>query len=159
MGVIVLLEHLILKDLKITLFETQKNKMLFSDFTTRYPKANLNKFSFVADPFGGYIKWKVNNTTIMSDDDPSGETWTANLSNKLKLSLWEDLGLNATVKKSSFPKSLTLTTKIYPIPGVRFNEFANDATKMLTELDIYVSDTKKFTANMRNIFKITSCNI
>ena len=39
----------------------------------RYPNANLDKFSFVNDSFGGYIKWKVNGTTIMSDDDPSGK--------------------------------------------------------------------------------------
>ena len=127
--------------------------MLLDDFKTRYPKANLEKFTFVNDSFGGYIKWKVNGTTIMSDDDPSGKTWTENLSNNLKTLLWEDLGVENKVKVSSFPKSLTFTKQTYPIPGVKFNEFANDVTMMLTNLDIYVSEKDHFTAAMTNVFK------
>ena len=127
--------------------------MLLDDFKNLYPNANLNKFTFVNDSFGGYIEWKVNGTTVMSDDDPSGKTWTTNLSNDLKTLLWEDLGLENKVKASSFPKSLRFTKEKYSIPGVKFDEFAGDVTKMLTELEIYVTDKKKFTANMRNIFK------
>ena len=61
----------------------------------------------------------------MSDDDPSGKTWTENLSNNLKNLLWEDLGEENKVIKSSFPKSLTFTKQTYPIPGVKFNQFAD----------------------------------
>ena len=127
--------------------------MLLVDFKARYPNANLDKFTFVNDLFGGYIKWKVNGTTIMSDDDPTGKTWTENLSNNLRTLLWKDLGLENKVKVSSFPKSLTRTSQSYPIPAIEFNDFTPDVTKTLTFLDIYVSNTKKFTANMRNIFK------
>ena len=85
--------------------------MLFGDFRNRYPKANLTKFNYVHDLYGGYIKWKVNGTTIMSDDDPTGKTWTDDLPDNLKTLLWKDLGLENKVKVSSFPKSLTFTNK------------------------------------------------
>ena len=130
----------------------QRIRCYFSDFSNRYPKANISKFSYVHDLYGGYIKWKVNGTTIMSDDDPSGKTWTSNLSNDLKTLLWQDLGLSKSNNLSSFPKSLTMTTQIYPIPAINFDDFTSNITKMLAELDIYISDTKKFTAKMRNIF-------
>ena len=127
--------------------------MLFGDFKNRYPKANLEKFTFVNDSFGGYVKWKVNGTTIMSDDDPSGETWTENLSNNLKALLWKDLGIENKLKMSSFPKSLSITNQSYPIPGVSFDQYTNDVTKMLIFLNIYVSEKDSFTAPMKNIFK------
>ena len=127
--------------------------MLLDDFKTRYPKANLEKFTFVNDSFGGYIEWKVNGTTIMSNDDPSGKTWTENLSNNLKTLLWEDLGVENKVKVSSFPQSLKFTNQTYPIPGVKFNEFADNVTMMLTNLSIYVSEKDYFTSAMKNIFK------
>ena len=57
-----------------------KNKMLLNDFRNKYPKADTGQFIVVADPYGGYIKWKVNGTTIMSYDDPTGKTWTDDLS-------------------------------------------------------------------------------
>ena len=57
-------------------------------------KLSLGKiYIHVNDSFGGYIKWKVNGTTIMSDDDPTGKTWTDGLPNNLKTLLWEDLGI------------------------------------------------------------------
>ena len=127
--------------------------MLFENFKNRYPNADLNKFTFVNDSYGGYIKWKVNGTTVMSNDDPTGKTWTDDLSTNLKTLLWADLGLENKAKVSSFPNSLSITNESYPIPAIKFDEFAPDVTKMLTFLDIYVSDTKKFTAVMRNIFK------
>ena len=127
--------------------------MLLDDFKTRYPNVNLSKFTFINDSFGGYIKWKVNGMTVMSYDDPSGKTWTDNLSNNLKKSLWEDLGLEKKLKLSSFPRSLSFTNKKYPIPGVKFDEFANDVTKMLIILDIFVSEKDSFTAPMKNVFK------
>ena len=74
-------------------------------------------------------------------------------SNNLKTLLWEDLGLENKVKGSSFPNSLSITNQYYPIPAVNFDEFSPDVRKMLTMIDIYVTDTKNFTANMRNIFK------
>ena len=144
--------HLILRS-KDQIIRNIKNKMLLDDFKTRYPNVDLDKFTFVNDSYGGYIKWKVNGTTIMSNDDPTGKTWTENLSNNLKTLLWQDLGLENKVKVSSFPKSLSFTNQSYPIPGVKFDDMAPDVTKMLNFLDIYVSDTKKFTAPMRNIFK------
>ena len=125
---------------------------LWADFKNRYPSANLDKFTFVNDSYGGYIKWKVNETTIMSNDDPTGKTWIDNISPRLKRILWEDLGLENKVKVSSFPESLTLTNRSYPIPAINFDDFSTDITKMLTYLNIYVSNTKKFTAKMRNIF-------
>ena len=67
--------------------------MLLTDFKNKYPSANLDKFTFINDSFGGYIKWKVNGTIIMSNDDPTGKTWTENLSNNLKTLLWQDLGI------------------------------------------------------------------
>ena len=100
-----------------------------------------------------YIKWKVNGTTIMSDEDPSGKTWTENLSNDLKTLLWKDLGLENKVKVSSFPKSLTFTKQTYPIPGIKFNEFALNVTKLLINQNIYVSEKDHFTAEMINVFK------
>ena len=59
------------------------------------PKLNMTLINLhlYNDSFGGYIKWKVNGTTIMSNDDPTGKTWTENLSNNLKTLLWQDLGL------------------------------------------------------------------
>ena len=125
--------------------------MLLNDFIKKYPKANLDKFTFVNDSYVGYIKWKYNGITIMSNDDPSGKTWTDNLPSNLKKLLWEHLGLGA-VELSSFPKSLSITNQSYPIPAIKFDDFTTDITKMLTYLDIYVSNTKKFTAKMRNIF-------
>ena len=127
--------------------------MLFSDFISRYPKANIQKFSYVHDSFGGYVRWKVNGTTIMSDDDPSGETWTSNLSYDLKTLLWKDLGVANKLLTSSFPKSLAFTTKAYSIPGIKFNTFAVDITKTLTELDIYVSEKDHFSVELKNVFK------
>ena len=50
-------------------------------------------FTFVNDSYGGYIKWKVDGTTIMSNDDPTGKTWTDDLSPYMKKLLWKDLGL------------------------------------------------------------------
>ena len=146
--------HLILKRSKDQINWETKNKMLLDDFKTRYPKANLGKFTFVNDAFGGYIEWKVNGTTIMSNDDPSGKKpGLKNLSNNLKTLLWEDLGVENKVKVSSFPKSLKFTNQKYPIPGVKFNEFANNVTMMLTNLSIYVSEKDYFTAAMKNVFK------
>ena len=124
---------------------------LFNDFRNKYPKANTGQFEVVADPYGGYIKWRFNGTTIMSHDDPTGKTWTEDLSPRLKRLLWKDLGLDDDVL-SSFPKSLTITNRSYPIPAIDFDDFTSDITKMLTSLDIYVSNKKKFTAKMRNIF-------
>ena len=106
------------------------------------------------DLYGGYVKWKVNGSAVMSDDDPTGKTWTDDLSDNLKKLLWEDLGLENKVKVSSFPKSLTFTKQPYPIPGIKFNEFALDVTKLLTNLKIYVSEKDSFTATMKNVFKI-----
>ena len=60
--------------------------------------------------------------------------------------------LKGGTELSSFPKSLTMTNRSYPIPAIDFDDFTSDITKMLTSLDIYVSNTKKFTAKMRNIF-------
>ena len=125
--------------------------MLLDDFKNRYPNANLDKFTFVNDSYGGYIKWKVNGTTIMTNDDPTGKTWTDDLSPNLKTLLWEDLGLDDS-ELSSFPKSLTMTNRSYPIPAIDFDYFTSDITKMLTFLDIYVSNTKKFTSKMRDVF-------
>ena len=127
---------------------------LLDDFRNRYPKADRDQFGFVTDIYGGYIRWKVNGTTIMSYDDPTGKTWTDDLSPRLKRLLWTDLGLNDD-DASSFPKSLTMTNRSYPIPAIDFDfdDFTSDTTNMLTSLDIYVSNTKKFTANMRNVFK------
>ena len=125
--------------------------MLLNDFIKKYPRVNLDKFTFVNDSYGGYIKWKYNGVTIMSNDDPSGKTWTDNLPSNLKKLLWKDLGLNGG-ELSSFPKSLSITNQSYPIPAIKFDDFTTDITKMLTYLDIYVSNTKKFTAKMRNIF-------
>ena len=127
--------------------------MLLDDFKTRYPNANLDKFTFVNDSYGGYIKWKVNGTTVMSNDDPTGKTWTDDLPTNLKTLLWGDLGLEKKPKVGSFPKSLTITNQSYSIPAINFGDFTTDVTKTLTFLDIYVSNNKKFTANMRNIFK------
>ena len=124
--------------------------MLLNDFRNRYPKADLDQFVFVADQYGGYIRWKVNGTTIMSYDDPTGKTWTEDLSPRLKRLLWKDLGLNDEL--SSFPKSLTMTKRSYSIPAIDFDDPTSNTTNMLTSLDIYVSNTKKFTAKMRNIF-------
>ena len=131
----------------------QKNKMLFSDFKSKYPKANLGKFTFVNDSFGGYVKWNVNGVTVMSDDDPSGKTWTDSLPDNLKKLLQEDLGVSDKEKTSSFPASLRLTKQIYPIPGIKFNSFALDVTQLLTNLNIYVSEKDSFTKEMKNIFK------
>ena len=127
--------------------------MLLTDFKNRYPNVNLDKFTFVNDSYGGYIKWKVNGTTVMSNDDPTGKTWTDDLPTNLKTLLWGDLGLEKKAKVGSFPKSLTITNQSYSIPAINFDDFTSDVTKTLTFLDIYVSNTKKFTANMRNIFK------
>ena len=126
--------------------------MLLDDFKNRYPNANLDKFTFVNDSYGGYIKWKVNGTAVMSNDDPTGKTWTDYLPINLKTLLWQDLGLENKVKVGSFPKSLSITNQTYSIPAINFDDFTTDLTKMLTLLDIYVSNTKKFTAKMRNIF-------
>ena len=125
---------------------------LYNDFRNMYPKADHSQFIFVSDPYGGYIKWKVDGTTIMSNDDPTGKTWIDDISPRLKRILWKDLGLSEAKNLSSFPESLTLTNLSYPIPAVNFDDFSTDITKMLTYLDIYVSNTKKFTAKMRNIF-------
>ena len=127
--------------------------MLLNDFKNRYPNVNLDKFTFINDSFGGYIKWKVNGTTIMSDDDPSGKTWTENLSNNLKTLLWKDLGLENKVKFSSFPENLSSTNKTYPIPGIKFDESTKNVTEMLTILNIYVSDKDGFISPMKNVFK------
>ena len=70
----------------------------------------------------------------------------------MKILLWADLGLNGKTV-SSFPDSLTMTDHSYPIPAIDFDDFTSDTTAMLTSLDIYVSNTKKFTAKMRNVFK------
>ena len=117
---------------------------LLNDFKNRYPSANLDKFTFVSDSYGGYIKWKYNGLTVMTNDDPTGKTWTDDISPNMKRLLWEDLGLNGE-EFSSFPESLTLTNRSYPIPAVNFDDFTSDITKMLTLLDIYVSNMKKFT--------------
>ena len=93
----------------------------------------------------------LDGTTIMSYDDPTGKTWTDDLSPRLKRLLWADLGLNDD-DASSFPKSLNKTDRSYPIPAIDFDDFTSDTTNMLTSLDIYVSNTKKFTAKMRNVF-------
>ena len=106
--------------------------MLLKDFMKRYPKSNPDKFTFVNDSYGGYIKWKVDGTTIMSNDDPTGKTWTDDLSPYMKKLLWKDLGLNDD-ELSSFPKSLTITNQSYPIPAIDFDEFTSDITKMLTQ--------------------------
>ena len=72
-----------------------RNKMsLFNDFKNRYPSANLDKFTFVSDSYGGYIKWKYNGLTVMTNDDPTGKTWTDGISPNMKRLLWKDLGLN-----------------------------------------------------------------
>ena len=42
---------------------------LFNDFKNSYPSANLDKFAFVSDSYGGYIKWKYNGITVMTNDD------------------------------------------------------------------------------------------
>ena len=47
--------------------------MTLKDFRNKYPNADLSQFEVVADPYGGYIKWKVNGITIMSNDDPTGK--------------------------------------------------------------------------------------
>ena len=123
---------------------------LLNDFRNRYPKADLNQFKFVNDNYGGYMVWTRNGLTIMSYDDPTGKTWTDDIRPGLKLLLWIDLGLDDT--SSPFPKSLTMTNRSYPIPAIDFDEPTSNTTNMLTSLDIYVSNTKKFTAKMRNIF-------
>ena len=123
--------------------------MLLNDFKNRYPNVNLDKFTFINDSFGGYIKWKVNGVTVMSDDDPSGKTWTDDLPTNLKTLLRKDLGL----KNNSFPESLSSTKQTYPIPGIKFDESAKNVTEMLIILDIYVSDKDNFTASMKNVFK------
>ena len=97
------------------------------------------------------LNWKVDGTTIMSNDDPTGKTWIDNISPRLKKLLWKDLGLDDS-ELISFPESLTITNQSYPIPAINFDDFTTDLTKMLTFLDIYVTNTKKFTAKMRNIF-------
>ena len=122
---------------------------LLNDFKNRYPNANYNKFTFVNDSYGGYIKWKVNGMTVMSYDDPSGKTWTDDLPTNLKTLLWKDLGL----KNSSFPESLSPTNKTYPIPGIKFDETAKNVTEMLIIFDIYVSEKDNFSASMKNVFK------
>ena len=127
--------------------------MLLTDFKNKYSSAKLDKFTFVNDSYGGYIKWKVDGTTIMSYDDPTGKTWTDGMSTIMKNLLWKDLGLEGGAELSSYPKSLTFTNQSYPIPAVPFDNFASDVTKMLTMMDIYVTDTKKFTARFPNIFK------
>ena len=83
--------HLILNIKTWTNRRKIKNKMLLDDFKTRYPKASLDKFTFVNDSYGGYIKWKVNGTTIMSNDDPTGKTWTDDLPSNLKTLLWQEI--------------------------------------------------------------------
>ena len=70
-----------------------KNKMLLNDFRNKYPKADRDQFIFVNDQYGGYIKWRFNGITIMSNDDPTGKTWTDDLTPSLKKLLWKDLGL------------------------------------------------------------------
>ena len=129
---------------------------LFNYFRNMYPRADISHFTFVPDSYGGYIKWQVNGTIIMSNDDPTGKTWIDDLSPRLKRILWKDLGLDDRLKGgtefSSFPESLTLTNRSYLIPAVNFDDFTSDITKMLTLLDIYVSNTKKFTAKMRDVF-------
>ena len=124
---------------------------LLDDFKTKYPKADLSQFKFIYDSYGGYIRWARNGLTVMSYDDPTGKTWTDGLPPNLKILLWIDLGLNDKIV-SSFPDSLTITNHHYPIPAVDFDDFTSDTTSMLTSLDIYVSNTKKFTAKMRNVF-------
>ena len=129
---------------------------LFNDFRNMYPRADISNFKFVPDSYGGYIKWQVDGTTIMSNDDPTGKTWIDDISPRLKRLLWKDLGLDDRQKGGteliSFPESLTLTNRSYPIPAINFDNFSTDITKILTYLDIYVSNTKKFTAKMRDVF-------
>ena len=122
--------------------------MLLDEFKKRYPRADLSKFQFVSDDYGGYIYWRYNNLTVMSYDDLTGQTWISDINSELKGKLNTDLGI-----KNSFPDSLKLTTKKYPIPAIDFDTTASDITTLLTDLDIYVSQKQKFTAEMRDIFK------
>ena len=137
-------------DLKKHLILNIKNKMvLLDEFKKRYPKADLSQFQFVPDSYGGYIYWKKNNMiTVISYDDLTGKTWTDDLPEDLKTKLNQDLGL-----KNSFPDSLSLTNKKYPIPAIAFEDTGIDITPLLTDLDIFVSPKQKFSAKMRNIFK------
>ena len=125
---------------------------LLDDFRNKYPKADLDQFKFVNDQYGGYIRWKHNGMTVMSYDDPTGKTWTDGMQPSLKSRLWIDLGLADDDTLNSFPPSLTMTKRYYPIPAVDFDSPTSNTTSMLTSLDIYVSNTKKFTAKMRNVF-------
>ena len=56
----------------------------------------------------------------------------------------------------SFPDSLKLIDKKYPIPTIGFEETAADITPLLTDLDIFVSPKQKFSVKMRNIFRETT---
>ena len=134
------------------------NKMtLLDEFKKRYPKANLAKFQFVSDSYGGYIYWKnnrypsYNRLTVMSPDDMSGETWTQFMEPDMKVKLNNDLGLGG-----AFPDSLKLTTKAYPIPAIDYEDKASDIKSLLTSLDIFVSQKQKFTSGMRDVFKETT---
>ena len=61
-----------------------------------------------------------------------------------------------TPSNNNFSASLTLSNKKYPIPAIDFEQTATDVTPLLAYLDIFVSPNKKFSVNMRNIFKETS---
>ena len=125
------------KPLKNVFGEMQSDNAFWSRFQAKYPHADRSKFHF---------------------DDTDGKrniyygshwAWGETTHDKGAFSSAERIALG---KSSSFPMELTLSSNIYSIPGISFDESVGDIAGLLVNLDIYVTPRQSFRAKMRNIF-------
>ena len=128
------------KDIKAIFREMQVDTVFWDNFKAKYPHAEIGKFHLdVTDGvrniyYGDHWAW--------------GET----MHDRSSFSSAERSALG---RMSTFPKELVLSSNRYPVPGVSFNESAEDIAVKLVTLDIYVTPTDSFQAKMRNIFTKT----
>ena len=125
------------KPLKVLFGEMQQDNRFWARFQAKFPHADRAKFRLdVTDGvrniyFGDHWAW--------------GET-------KHDRNAFSNLEVSALGKMTSFPMELTLSMNRYPVPGISFSEGAKDIAGLLTNLNIFVTPTKSFSAKMRNVF-------
>ena len=131
------------KNIKDVFKEMQQDQIFWNNFKKRYPHADISKFHLDNTLSEG----KIVRNVYYGDHWALGDSQTSHNFSSAERS--------ALGRESTFPNELSLTSEKYPIPGIQFNETADDIAAKLTSLDIYVTPTQSFQAKMRDMFKKT----
>ena len=146
---------------------TTKN---WNEFRKNYPHADFSKFeayskgiNYKPTPYG------ISHDVFINEVGGSIHHYLGQLGEHMIYSLGKNVDPKTIHKEtvhvetvheqpSNFPKQLTYNNVKYPIPAFPFNKNdpeIPDPRAFLTELDIYVSETERFTIKVRDVFKET----